>query len=115
MGRADTRKTLRGDNNKANQTTLKLLCFILTILYSFSALAAAAADSDKLTAVSSVTAAGTKAASPRRHSLPPITLSVREGGESPVIQTVQRYINPTYLKLHTMDAFDSSGGDLIVM
>jgi hypothetical protein len=40
---------------------------------------------------------------------------VFDGGPAPVINTVVRYINPTYTTTHTTIPFDSSGGDLIVM
>ena len=41
------------------------------------------------------------------------TTNLPESG--PIVQTMQSYINPTFLKTHTTAPFDSSGGDLIVV
>ena len=46
---------------------------------------------------------------------PPTNVSVTDGGPAPIVDTVQSYINSTYLSVHTTAPFDSSGGDLIVM
>jgi fibronectin type 3 domain-containing protein len=45
----------------------------------------------------------------------PTNLSALNRGPGPVVTTVQSYINSTSLTSHTTAAFDSTGGDLIVM
>jgi hypothetical protein len=46
---------------------------------------------------------------------PAIKLTANLGKNSPIVQAVQRYINPTYQMVHTTEPFDSTGGDLIVL
>ena len=45
----------------------------------------------------------------------PTSLSVVDGGPGPVVVAVQSYINTAALTTHTAAAFNSTGGDLIVM
>jgi hypothetical protein len=46
---------------------------------------------------------------------PPTHLTAAKGGQGPTVAAVQSYINPTFLTSHTTAAFDSTGGDLIVI
>ena len=48
-------------------------------------------------------------------SAPPRQLEVRRGEAPPSVTAVQRYINPTYMTVHTSTPFNSSDGDLIVI
>jgi hypothetical protein len=43
------------------------------------------------------------------------TINVTEDSQAPSVSAEQRYINPTFLKTHTADTFDSSGGDVLVL
>jgi chitodextrinase len=45
----------------------------------------------------------------------PTNVAVVNGGPGPIVDAVQSYINPTFLMVHTTAAFDSTGGDLIVL
>ncbi len=45
----------------------------------------------------------------------PTNVAVTIGGPGPVVSAVQGYYNSTFLTTHTTAAFDSTGGDLIVM
>ena len=45
----------------------------------------------------------------------PTNLSASNGGQSPIVVATQSYINSTFLTSHTAAAFDSTGGDLIVI
>ncbi|HEX5483016.1 MAG TPA: fibronectin type III domain-containing protein, partial [Terriglobia bacterium] len=59
-------------------------------------------------ATASTSASGTPTA-------PSNMAAVAGGGSGPVVDAVQGYINATHVTTHTTAAFDSTGGDLIVM
>ena len=50
-----------------------------------------------------------------RHRRSPTNVSAVNGGPGPIVQADQSYDNPTSLTSHTMAAFDSTGGDAIVL
>ena len=106
------------DNKKANkQFSFVKWVVLLAVAGILSAVAAAADTTGRPVRgpilKGSISVAGTE--SYRRVSGGPLRLTVHSGGSAPTIQAVQRYINPTYLTVHTTTAFDSSGGDLLVM
>jgi uncharacterized membrane protein/fibronectin type 3 domain-containing protein len=45
----------------------------------------------------------------------PTNVTTVEGGPGPIVGVVQSYINGTFLTSHTTAAFDSTGGDVIVL
>jgi IPT/TIG domain/Fibronectin type III domain len=72
-----------------------------------------ATDASRNLSQYSNTATATTAASPKPTA--PTNLSAVDGGAAPVIVAVQSYDNPNLLTSHTTAAFNSTGGDAIVI
>ena len=110
MGRSESRRMLRA-KKVVHKPTFKFLALALTLVSGFCLIAASTR------ATGSAPDKGLTA--DRLPQVPDaaegIQLQVRQGGAAPTVQAVQRYINRTYLTQHTTQAFDSAGGDLIVL